>query len=58
MLLEEFLNKCVANKTGKNRRKHGIWFNGKQKDKKTGVKKESCKKQDEKYIATDFSRFH
>ena len=25
---------------------------------KTGVKKEYCKKQFEKYIATDFSRFH
>ena len=27
-------------------------------NKKTGIKKEYCKKQFEKYIATDFSRFH
>lgn len=55
---EEFLAECVTNKTGKNAGKHSIWFNGNRKDKKTGIKKEYCKKQFEKYIATDFSRFH
>lgn len=37
---EEFLNECVTNKTGKNKGKRSIWFNGNRKDKKTGVKKE------------------
>ena len=55
---EEFLQECVTNKTGKNAGKRSIWFNGNRKDKKTGIKKEYCKKQFEKYIATDFSRFH
>ena len=55
---EEFLKECVTNKKGKNAGKHSIWFNGNKKDKKTGEKKEYCKKQFEKYIATDFSRFH
>lgn len=58
MSSEEFLNECVTNKTGKNKGKHGIWFNGNRTDKKTGVKKEYCKKQFEKYIETDFARFH
>ena len=55
---EEFLKECVTNKTGKNAGKHSIWFNGNRKDKKTGQKKEYCKKQFEKYVAKDFSRFH
>lgn len=55
---EEFLQECVTNKKGKNAGKHGIWFNGNRTDKETGVKKEYCKKQFEKYICTDFSRFH
>ena len=54
---EEFLKECVTNKTGKNTGKRSIWFNGNRKD-KSGVKKEYCKKQFEKYIAADFSRFH
>lgn len=55
---EEFLKECVTNKTGKNTGKRSIWFNGNRRDKNTGIKKEYCKKQFEKYIATDFSRFH
>ena len=35
-----------------------IWFNGNRTDKETGQKKEYCKKQFEKYICKDFSRFH
>ncbi len=57
MSSEEFLNECVTNKTGKNKGKRSIWFNGNRKD-KSGVKKEYCKKQFEKYVETDFSRFH
>ena len=55
---EEFLKECVTNKTGKNVGKHSIWFNGNRIDKTTGKKKEYCKNQFKKYIATDFSRFH
>ena len=55
---DEFLKECVTNKNGKNAGKHSIWFNGNRKDKKTGQKNEYCKEQFEKYIATDFSRFH
>ena len=55
---EEFLKECVTNKTGKNKGTHSIWFNGKRIDKKTGKKKEYCKKQFKKYLAKDFSRFH
>lgn len=53
---EEFLQECVTNKTGKNAGKRSIWFNGNRKD--TGEKKEYCKKQFEKYMATEFPRFH
>ena len=55
---EEFLRECVTNKTGKNKGKHSIWFNGSRKDKETGEKKEYCKEKFEKYICTDFSKFH
>ena len=55
---KEFLEECVTNKNGKNVGKHSIWFNGYRKDIKTGQKIEYCKKQFEKYICTDFSRFH
>lgn len=58
MSSEEFLKECVTNKTGKNAGKRCIWFNGNRKDPKTGEKKEYCKKKYEKYLATDFSRFH
>lgn len=54
----EFLKECTTNKNGKNVGKHGIWFNGNRKDTKTGVKAEYCKERFEKYICTDFSRFH
>lgn len=54
---EEFLRECVTNKNGKNSGKHSIWFNGNRKDRATGEKKEYCKKQFEKYICLDFSRF-
>ena len=58
MSSEEFLNECVTNKNGKNKGKHSIWFNGNRTDNATGIKKEYCKKQFEKYLCTDFSRFH
>ena len=55
---EEFLEECVTNKNGKNIGKHAIWFNGNKKNPVTGRKEEYCKKRYEKYICTDFSRFH
>ena len=58
MSSEEFLQECVTNKMGKNTGKRSIWFNGNRIDHNSGKKKEYCKKQFEKYIATDFSRFH
>ena len=58
MSSEEFLNECVTNKNGKSKGKHSIWFNGNRTDNATGIKKEYCKKQFEKYLCTDFSRFH
>ena len=54
---EEFLRECVTNRNGKNEGKHSIWFNGYRIEKSSGEKKEYCKKQFEKYIETDFSRF-
>lgn len=54
---EEFLKECVTNRNGKNAGKHSIWFNGYRTEKASGEKKEYCKKQFEKYIETDFTRF-
>lgn len=54
---EEFLNECITNKTGNNVGKRTIWFNGHKKD-PDGNKTEYCHKRFEKYIATDFSKFH
>ena len=58
MSSEEFLRECVTNKTGNNKGRHSIWFNGNKMDKSTGIKKEYCKERYEKYICTDFTRFH
>ena len=49
---EEFLKECVTNVKGRNKGSHSIWLNGKR----NGV--EYCKKQFEKYVYRDFSRFH
>lgn len=56
MSSEEFVKESVKNKTGKNKGKRSIWFNGKKKDKARGKVVEHCKKQFEKYIARDFQR--
>jgi len=56
MTSEEFVISSVKNKTGKNKGKRSIWFNGRKKDKDTGEVKEYCKPQFKKYIAKDFSR--
>jgi hypothetical protein len=56
MTSEEFLKESIQNKSGKNKGKRGIWFNGSRKDKKTGQVVEYCKKQFEKYIAKNYQR--
>jgi hypothetical protein len=56
MTSDEFIRESVQNKSGKNKGKRSIWFNGGKKDKASGHTFEYCKKQFEKYIARDYSR--
>lgn len=58
MSSEEFLAECATNKTGKNKGKRSIWFNGNKTDKETGQKKEYVYPRFEKYACSDFQRFH
>jgi len=51
MTSEEFIAKSVQNKTGKNKGKRSIWFNGRKTDRKTGEVTEHCKPQFLKYVA-------
>lgn len=55
---KEFLDECVTNKKGKNIGKHSIWFNGNKKNKVTGIKEEYAFPKYDKYLVSDFSRFH
>ena len=52
MTSEEFIKESVQNRTGKNKGKRSIWFNGKNTKNQT----EHCKPQFEKYIAKKFDR--
>ena len=56
MTSKEFIKESVQNKTGKNKGKRSIWFNGRKTDRKTGEVTEHCKPQFQKYVARDFSR--
>jgi hypothetical protein len=56
MTSHEFIEEAAQNKTGKNKGKRSIWFNGTRRDKATGTKVEYCKPQFTKYLAHDFSR--
>lgn len=56
MTSEEFIVESVQNKTGKNKGKRSIWFNGRKTDRKTREVTEHCKPQFQKYVAQDFSR--
>jgi len=49
---KEFIDEAVQNKTGKNKGKRSIWFNGRN----TKANTEHVKPQFEKYLATNFSR--
>ena len=55
---KEFLDECVTNKKGKNIGKHSIWFNGNKKNKVNGIKEEYTFPKYDKYLVSDFSRFH
>jgi hypothetical protein len=56
MTSEEFIQEANQNKNGKNVGKRSIWFNGKKKDKTTGIPTEYCKPQFEKYVVKSFER--
>jgi hypothetical protein len=52
----EFIAESHQNKTGKNKGKRSVWFNGRKTDKTTGGVVEHCKPQFLKYVATNFHR--
>lgn len=56
MSSDEFIAESVQNKTGKNKGKRSIWFNGRKTDCETGKITEYCKPQFQKYVANDFNR--
>ena len=56
MTSEEFIKESVQNRTGKNKDKRSIWFNGRKTERNTGEVTEHCKPQFQKYVAHDFSR--
>lgn len=56
MTSAEFIDVSHQNKSGKNKGKRTIWFNGRKTDKKTGAIVEHCKPQFERFIANDFQR--
>ncbi len=56
MTSKEFIRESAQNKTGKNKGKRSIWFNGRKTDRETGEVTEHCKPQFNKYIAKDFSK--
>jgi len=56
MTSQEFIAEASQNKTGNNKGKRSIWFNGTKTEKDTGQKIEYCKKRFEKYVVLDFKR--
>lgn len=56
MSSKEFVAESAQNKTGKNKGKRSIWFNGKKTNRNTQTYTEHCKPQFVRYVATDFSR--
>lgn len=56
MSSQEFVAEASQNKSGKNKGKRSIWFNGRKTNRETGDVSEHCKPQFEKYVATDFNR--
>jgi hypothetical protein len=58
MSSEEFVKEAVQNKSGKNKGKRSIWFNGTKRDKETGRAVEYCKPRFKQYLAEDFKRLN
>lgn len=56
MSSEEFLDRSVVNKTGRNAGLRSLWFNGRRLDRATGERIEYVKPQWERFVASDFSR--
>jgi len=56
MTSREFIAEAVQNKTGKNKGKRSIWFNGNRMNKETGSREDRCKPQFVKYLAHNFGR--
>jgi hypothetical protein len=57
MSSRQFIKEAVQNKTGKNKGKRSIWFNGTKTDKVTKKKYEYAKDKYEKYVVTNFGLF-
>jgi len=56
MTSDEFIDEAVQNKSGKNKGKRSIWFNGHKKGKSTGERIEYCRDRFKRYIAENYSR--
>lgn len=56
MSSSEFIEEAVQNKSGANKGKRSIWFNGKRKNKQTKETEEYIKERYLKYVTTDFGR--
>jgi hypothetical protein len=56
MSSEEFVAVADRNKNGKNAGLHSIWFNGKRRNKQTGVLEEYIYPKFQRFVATDFNR--
>ena len=56
MTSEEFINEANQNKNGKNIGRRSIWFNGRRKNKVTGLHEEYCKERYQKYLANTFEK--
>jgi hypothetical protein len=54
MTSEQFIKESVTNKSGKNKGKHAIWFNGRKTDRKTKEKSEYPKPRFDKYKVDSF----
>lgn len=57
MSSEEFIAESAQNRTGKNKGKRSIWFNGKKVNRSAGEVKEHAHLRFEKYRKEDFSIF-
>src|SRR4051812_25128317 len=54
MMSEEFIAESFQNKMGKNKGLRSIWFNGRRKNKATGISEEHIYPRFQRYVASDF----